>query len=248
LGIANAVHDLWLRVKPSFLPSSDEITDIYRQITMKMTTRNLVSSVALSGAALAMAFGSIDRAQAASISLGNTGFGTYTVTGPASANTLIPNGAFPIGPWLANDATSAWIGSFNAPAGDYTYETTFSLAGLIASTASISGNWAGDNTGVSILLNGSTAGITTNAAAVNFAEFTPFSISNTGTNFLAGTNTLSFTISNAVGPGQNPVGLRVAMSGTADTAVPEPSDLMGTAIAFGSVVLLKRKMTKKKSS
>jgi hypothetical protein len=215
---------------------------------MKMTTRALVGSVALSSATLALAFGSIDRAQAASITLGNTGTGTYSVTGPSGASTaVIPNGAFPIGPWFANTATSSWIGSTDALAGNYTYTTTFDLTGLVASTAQISGQWAGDNTGVSILLNGQSTGITANAGSVNFGGFTGFSIDNTA-NFATGLNTLAFTINNAVGPGQNPTGLRVELAGTANAAaIPEPSDFIGTAIAFGSVVLLKRNLTKKRS-
>jgi hypothetical protein len=237
----------WLLSNPPFFPLVG-FTDIYRQITMKMTTRTLLSGVALSGATLAMAFGSIDRAQAASIGLGNTGVGTYSVTGGGST-TIVPNGAFPIGPWIANDATSSWIGSTSMAPGDFTYSTTFDLTGLNASTALISGNWAGDNSGVSILLNGSATGIAANAGSVNFAGFTAFNIDSTA-NFVSGLNTLSFTINNAAdGNATNPAGLRVAMAGTADTAstsVPEPSDFVGTAFAFGSVVLLKRKMTKKK--
>jgi hypothetical protein len=236
---------------PPFFPLVG-FTDIYRQITMKMTTRSFVSGVALGSATLAMAFGSVDRAQAASISLGNTGVGTYGVTGPAGASTsIVPNGTFPIGPWFANDATSSWIGSTASPAGDYTYTTTFDLTGLNESTAIINGSWAGDNNGVSILLNGSSTGITANAGSVNFTGFNPFSIANNA-NFLAGINTLSFTVNNADGPGDNPTGLRVAfdplrsIADTASTSVPEPSDFVGTAFAFGSVVLLKRKMSKKK--
>jgi hypothetical protein len=225
-------------------------TDIYRQITMKMTTRSFVSGVALGSATLAMAFGSIDRAQAAAIALGNTGVGSYSVTSGGST-AIVPNGAFPIGPWFANDATSSWIGTTSAAPGDYTYSTTFDLAGLNAGTASIAGNWAGDNSGVSILLNGFATGITADAGSVNFGGFTGFTIGSTA-NFVAGLNTLSFTINNAddpLNPGNNATGLRVAMTGNADTAttsVPEPSDFVGTAFAFGSVVLLKRKMTKKK--
>jgi hypothetical protein len=217
-------------------------TDIYRQITMKMTTRTLLSGVALSGATLAMAFGSIDRAQAASIGLGNTGVGTYSVTGGGSTSPY----ANPV--WLADDTTSSWIGSSSLAPGNYTYSTTFDLTGLNAATALISGNWAGDNSGVSILLNGSATGISASAGSVNFASFTGFNIDSTA-NFAAGLNTLSFTINNFDDGTSNPTGLRVAMAGTADTAstsVPEPSDFVGTAFAFGSVVLLKRKMTKKK--
>jgi hypothetical protein len=221
-------------------------TDIYRQITMKMTTRSLVSGIAISGATLAMAFGSVDRAQAASISLGNTGVGTYSVTGGGSTSLY----AHPA--WFATESTlygtSSWIGSETIAPGDYTYSTTFDLAGLNASTASITGDWAGDNSGVSILLNGSATGITANAGSVNFASFTGFTIDSTA-NFAAGLNTLSFTINNANdGFATNPAGIRVAMTGTADASatVPEPSDFVGTAFAFGSVVLLKRKMSKKK--
>jgi hypothetical protein len=213
---------------------------------MKMTTRSFVSGVALGSATLAMAFGSVDRAQAAAISLGNTGVGTYSVTGGGSTSLY----AHPA--WLATESTSygtsSWIGSASTAPGNYTYSTTFDLGGLNASTASIFGDWAGDNSGVSILLNGSATGITSNAGSVNFASFTGFTIDSSA-NFLAGANTLSFTINNLDGPGNNPAGLRVAMAGAADaasTSVPEPSDFVGTAFAFGSVVLLKRKMSKKK--
>jgi hypothetical protein len=229
---------------------------------MKMTTRALVSGVALGGATLAFALGSIDRAQAATILLGNTGTGTYTLTTvPSGASTTVatvPNGAYPIGPWFDNTPTSSWIGlnttESKGPLGNYTYSTTFNLTGLIASTAQISGNWAGDNSGVSILLNGSSTGITANEGSVNFSGFTGFSIANTA-NFQDGVNTLSFTINNAFDPlGDSPTGFRAEFDerlSTADaapaTAIPEPSDIMGTAIAFGSVVLLKRNLTKKKS-
>ena len=222
---------------------------------MKMTTRALVNGVALSGA-MALAFGSLDRAQAATIVLGNTGTaGAYSITSaPTGASTTVttdPNG-FPIPPWFANTATSSWIAPNTAqtvsPTGDYTYSTTFDLTGLVASTAQISGNWAGDNSGVSILLNGSSIGIAANAGSVNFGGFTGFSITNAA-NFVAGVNTLAFTINNLDnGQGPNPTGFRAELAGTADaTAIPEPSDIMGTAIAFGSVVLLKRNLSKKKS-
>lgn len=227
---------------------------------MKITTRSILGSVAVGGlSTLALTVGGFDRAQAATISLGNTGAGTYTLdSAPSGATTTVstvPNG-FPIPPWLANNATSSWIGpstfETNSPPGDYTYSTTFDLTGLVASTAQISGSWGVDNSAVSILLNGQSAGITTNLGAANFSSLTPFTIANTGSNFLSGINTLSFTLNNAQNqPGDNtfnPTGLRVELAGTADVAateVPEPSDLVGTAFAFGSVVLLKRKLSKK---
>src|SRR5262249_36639317 len=46
---------------------------------------------------------------------------------------------FPIGPWLGDDALSAWIGpatdgSLNGPAGNFDYQLTFSLSGFIPSS------------------------------------------------------------------------------------------------------------------
>jgi hypothetical protein len=219
---------------------------------MKMTTRSLLNTVAFGSATLAMAFGSVKSAQAVDLTLSNTGVGTYTLdVAPAGAVTtlaVIPNGTYPVnGAWIANDTTSYWIGpdtnSANGPIGDYTYTTTFDLTGLIPGTAQISGNWAADNTGVSILLNGSGTGIIANASSVKYGSFTGFSIDNTA-NFVNGVNSLSFTIGNGGGP----TGIRVAMTGTADpAAVPEPSDFVGTAIAFGSVVLLRRNVSKKQN-
>jgi hypothetical protein len=229
---------------------------------MNITTRSILSSVAVGSiSTLALSLGGFDRAQAATISLGNTGTGTYSVVGPAGATNstaIIPNGTPPNvpGSWFQNTATSSWIGSTIDPTGNYTYTTTFDLTGLDPTTASIFGEWAGDNQGVSILLNNSSVGIATNPGSVGYTGFTPFSINNTAA-FSGGTNTLAFTIFNfddgnvnRDGTGPNPTGLRVELAGTADalpdpTAVPEPSDLMGTAFAFGSVVLLKRKLSKK---
>ena len=209
---------------------------------MKMTTRSLVNGVAAgSVATLALSFGAIDRAQAATITtLGNTGVGTYTVDNGGST-AIVPDGT--IKPWVQNSPTSSWIGSTSAAPGNYTYSTTFDLTGFEAGTAQITGNWAVDNSAVSILLNGLATDISYDSGA-NFAAFTPFTIGS-GANFSSGINTLAFTINNFDDGTNNPAGLNVAMSGTADpTAVPEPSDIVGTVFALGSVVLLKRKFGK----
>ena len=217
-----------------------------------MTTRSFFNGIAAGSlTTLALAFGAVG-AQAASIVLGNTGVGTYTVAGPTGASTsIVPNGAYPIGAWFENDTTSSWIGAVSAPAGNYTYSTVFNLTELLASTATISGNWAVDNNGVSILLNGSANGIFTNAGDANYTGFTAFTIDTTA-NFLPEENTLSFIIENVRNSEpdpDNPVGLRVAMTGTANTKeIPEPSDLVGTVFAVGSVVLLKRKFGKTKTA
>ena len=105
---------------------------------------------------------------------------------------------FPIvaGPWLANTPTSKWIAprfdTTNSAGGDFTYTTTFSLAGLNPATARISGGWATDDGGVSIKLNGQ---VIPNPASAGFGSFTGFQIPY-GSPYQAGVNTLEFTLSN----------------------------------------------------
>jgi hypothetical protein len=230
---------------------------------MKMTTRSLVNGVALSSVAtLALALGAIDRAQAATITtLFNTGVNTsgavlpdgtidshYTLTAaPAGAGTAVARTAgYPAGgPWSGISTTSAWVGpnttNFYGAPGDYTYTTTFDLTGFDASTANINGKWSTDNNGVAIKLNGNTVVLPASSLSNSYTTFSAFTISS---GFLSGLNQLDFVVNNGPGLANNPTGLRVELEGTA-AAVPEPSDLVGTAVAFGSVVLLKRKLTKK---
>ena len=115
--------------------------------------------------------------------------------------------------------------------GDYTYQTKFDLTGMNPKTAMILGNWACDNEGVEILLNGiNVADITSSS----FGSFEPFTIDS---GFVSGINTLDFIVDNTPGGSatSNPTGLRVEMSGTAD-AVPEPCTL--ALLGVGAVGLL----------
>jgi hypothetical protein len=178
------------------------------------------------------------------------------IAGPAAfvgnAKVVIGDG-YPIGPWLANAANSKWIGPAaatansgaddpdNAGYADYVYQTTFSLAGLDPLTAVINGFWAVDNTGLDILINGISTGQITNGIAgdkgedFGFLAYTPFTITS---GFQPGLNTLGFVVRNAAYPMlDNPTGLRVDMTGTAEplsvTQAPEPGTfvLVGTALA-----------------
>ena len=147
--------------------------------------------------------------------------GTSNVRVGTSAN------GFPIGPWLGDNSTSAWIGpdsgsTLDGPVGDYTYRTTFDLTGFVPGTTVINGQWSMDNLGVDILING----VSISPSSTDFTSWTGFTISS---NFVSGINTLDFVINNQGGP----TGLRVEMTGDAQAAtsgVPEP----GSFVLFGA--------------
>jgi hypothetical protein len=233
---------------------------------MKITTRSLVNCFAISSIAIMSAtFGSVISAQAATIgdlySTGVDNSGVVLGEGvsdshysllsvPSGTNDVVARASTVPSVWLGSNTTSAWIGpntdgAFNAPEGDYIYRTTFDLSNFIASTAEIKGKWTADNTATDIFLNGKSLGLAGNTFNAFSSDFTILDGTN-GANFVEGVNELKFFVNNAVGPGSNPTGLRAELSGTATTKpVPEPADFIGTAIAFGSVVMLKRNFSKK---
>jgi hypothetical protein len=239
---------------------------------MKTNAYLSIGSFAVGGiATLALAFSPSDRAQAATITtLYSTGVNAaglplgdatvdshYTITAaptaPLVGAAIARTTNYPVvgpGGWVTGGA-SDWIGpnngdvNFSAVPGGYTYRTTFDLTGLVASSANITGRWAADDAGIAIKLNGTAV---TLASLPGNTAFETFSISS---GFTSSINTLEFVInngSNSPGSTFNPTGLRVELAGTANaatTAVPEPSDIVGTALAFGSVFLLKRNLSKK---
>ena len=84
-------------------------------------------------------------------------------------------------------------------------------------TAVITGEWAADDAGAAILVNGNPTGLTYSAPA--YGAFQSFTISS---GFVAGVNTLAFEVQNIVGP----TGLQVDdLSGTANP-VSEPVSLL----------------------
>jgi len=127
--------------------------------------------------------------------------------------------------YVGDDSLSTWIrpnnpGGLYDPTGYYDYQTTFSLTGLNPATAQISGQWAVDNEGVDILINGVSTGITLGAIGSpsnsTFDSFHSFLITS---GFTSGINTLDFITYNDVTNGCcNPTALRVGMTGTASVA------------------------------
>lgn len=127
---------------------------------------------------------------------------------PASSDAIVEDStAFPIvsGPWVPNTSSSKWIGpafDSNGAGGDYTYSTTFDLTGFDPATARLEGDWATDNVGSDIVLNGNSTGMRNDA---QFAALTHFVITS---GFRGGVNTVEFLINNA-GAAENPTGLHV---------------------------------------
>ncbi len=186
----------------------------------------------------------------------------YTITATPDGSTpptLVRTsaGGFPLppsGPYIGDSSTSAWIGpnyqagvqtgstyvasrnDLSGPAGNYTYTTTFDVSGLTGpGLFQISGNWATDNTGQSIVVDG----VSYAQTAPGFRSYTPFSIDALLNN---GSNTLSFNLDNIPGNTDNPTALRV--DGLNVSAAPEPSQvgmlaLMG--LGLGGLIFKARK-------
>ena len=114
---------------------------------------------------------------------------------------------------MANTVTSKWIepvgANNNAHAvGQYVFRLTFSLEGVDLNTVLINGQWASDNQGQDILING----ISTGNKSPSLDQFSSFTISS---GFHSGVNTLDFVVDNEDNPGYNhlnPVGLIVEFS------------------------------------
>jgi hypothetical protein len=135
---------------------------------------------------------------------------------------------FPIvaGPWVANTAQAKWISprfdttaaaGGTGEAGDYTYRLEFDLTGLNHTTAQIDGDWATDNLGLDILLNGVSLGIPNGN---QFTVLTRFTIPAGHAAFRPGVNSLEFRLNNsAIGY----TGLRVQNMRGVATAIPAGS-------------------------
>ena len=146
---------------------------------------------------------------------------------------------FPVGPWLAEGPASRWIaprarqGTGNEP-GNYTFRTTFDLAGFDPTKAKIAGKWSVDNSGLDIVLNGNSLTLANNSGFGGFVDFT------IDFGFVNGVNTLDFILNNA-GDAVNPAGLRVEMIGTVEVAGEAPrivtAPVGGTYLVGGDVTL-----------
>ncbi len=164
---------------------------------------------------------------------------------PISTHNWYPDSSNGSSNWISPQ--SGYDNSQTSPAGYYAYVTTLTLpnaapAGL---TFSFSGDWATDNLGEGIWLNGTMipgSGMGTgNLNSANFQQLHGFSF-DTPLNY--GQNTLAFIVYNTPYNGANPTGLRVAnLDVTTTQPVPEPGvmQLLGTLFCSGGAFALRRR-------
>lgn len=171
------------------------------------------------------AAGSVESAYKLTVEQGTT---VLTNTHPY----VTADNIWPIGPWIANSATSKWVmptavqGETFDPGsnGVYRFSLSFDLANANYSTAAFTGRFSADNTAV-VFLNGQAIG-----EASGFEAWSGFA-ANSG--FVAGTNTLDFVVTNYAQNGGNPLGLRVEFLSSNVGAVPEPESWAMLAAGLG---------------
>ena len=165
---------------------------------------------------------------------------TLLVNPDSAAPDALVETAIP-GAWMADSASSLWIGpradTSGAAGGDYTYRIAIDLTGRDLSRVYIQGQWSSDNGGFNIAVNGADTGI---ANSGNFGAWSSFVLASTNTTFVSGTNTIDFKVNNAsIGF----TGLRVQFTsshapmaaGTAPSWVLQPQ---GSTVTLGQNVVL----------
>jgi hypothetical protein len=218
---------------------------------MKMTTRSLVNTVAIGSiTTLAMAFGSVSSAQAATLVDENFdavatglnltgGVGSFTATAVATGGgvDVVGPSTFPLS--YGGNGYGNYLDLNGDNAGQLESSNfTFNVGDVVNLSFDYGQNGGGS---ADVFLGSSLTPIFSLTAPGASSTFTPYTYSTTIASSFNGS--LRFV---ATGAGNGGIVLdNIKLTANNTSAVPEPSDFVGTAIAFGSVVMLKRNFGKK---
>jgi hypothetical protein len=203
----------------------------------------------------------------------STGTATYTITsdtnggldadftGTAVDVTSLPTGSFAHLSSVTDgiDTSTQWIGpnadqdseassGVNRVSGTTVYTVTFNLTGFNLATASLIIDMGADDYVSSVVLNPTSTDLSLFSASGGemWATGDDVRVGPTTTGFVAGVNTIQFTVPNFSGDGAGsccgPTGLIAAVDVTASSSVPEPGTLGATGLCLlGLAVMLSRR-------
>ncbi|SEK84324.1 PEP-CTERM protein-sorting domain-containing protein [Roseateles sp. YR242] len=191
-----------------------------------------VAATLVGGVAMADTIGGLVNT-GSGLSSGDTDkYYTYTVSGgdyagQAGYGVVSTGSDDPFPHWIANTDSSSWLilsgdqqTNYSAGADSVvTWSLSFDMTGYELSSASITGRWASDNSGV-LLLNGQAISTIEGNGYTGWTNF-----SSIASYFVSGTNTLSFVVTDDASAVYNYTGVRVEFASATANALPSTTPL-----------------------